>query len=144
MKKKGYLTLLHQPEFAFVQKSRVLHRTAIRTDSSGRFAECSVALGVSIHTFLENLRPVLIIDVAHLKGEYLGSMFLVVGMDGNNNIVPVALGVCRSETADEWTWFLNTLKTCIGEPSGLVFMSDIASSINAAITAIFPNAYHAL
>ncbi|KAJ9538886.1 hypothetical protein OSB04_031619 [Centaurea solstitialis] len=70
-------------------------RTAIRTDSSGRFAECFVALG-------------------------------------------------RSETADEWTWFLNTLKTCIGEPSGLVFMSDRASSINAAITAIFSNAYHAL
>ncbi|KAJ9535715.1 hypothetical protein OSB04_un001133, partial [Centaurea solstitialis] len=119
-------------------------RTAIRTDSSGRFAECFVALGVSIHTFLENLRPVLIIDAAHLKGEYLGTMFLVVAMDGNNNIVPVALGVGRSETADEWTWFLNTLKTCIGEPSGLVFMSDRASSINAAITAIFPNAYHAL
>ncbi|KAJ9544968.1 hypothetical protein OSB04_024675 [Centaurea solstitialis] len=95
------------------------------------------------HTFLENLQPVLIIDAAHLKGGYLGTMFLVVAMDGNNNIVPVALGVGRSETADEWTWFLNTLKTCIGEPSGLVFMSDSASSINAAITAIFPNAYHA-
>ncbi|KAJ9544055.1 hypothetical protein OSB04_023762 [Centaurea solstitialis] len=119
-------------------------RTAIRTDSSGRFAECFVALGVSIQTFLENLRPVLIIDAAHLKGEYLGTMFLVVAMDGNNNIVPIALGVGRSETADEWTWFLNTLKTCIGEPNGLVFMSDRASSINAAITSIFPNAYHAL
>ncbi|KAJ9553785.1 LOW QUALITY PROTEIN: hypothetical protein OSB04_017830 [Centaurea solstitialis] len=118
--------------------------TSIRTDSSGRFAECFVALGVAIHTFLQNLRPVLIIDVAHLKREYLGTMFLVVAMDGNNNIVPVALGVGRSETADEWTWFLNKLKTCIGEPRGLVFMSDRAASINAAITAIFPNAHHAL
>ncbi|KAJ9554871.1 hypothetical protein OSB04_009485 [Centaurea solstitialis] len=119
-------------------------RTSIRTDSSGRFAECFVSLGVAIHTFLENLRPVLIIDDAHLKGEYLGTMFLVVAMDGNNNIVPVALGVGRSETSDEWTWFLNKLKTCIGEPKGLVFMSDRAASINAAITAIFPNAHHAL
>ena len=74
----------------------------------------------------------------------MGTMFLVVAMDGNNNIVPVALGVGRSETADEWTWFLNKLKTCIGEPRGLVFMSDRAASINAAITAIFPNAHHAL
>ncbi|KAJ9542643.1 hypothetical protein OSB04_029149 [Centaurea solstitialis] len=118
--------------------------TSIRTDSSGRFAECFVALGVAIHTFLQNLRPVLIIDAAHLKGEYLGTMFLVVAMDGNNNIVPVALGVGRSETADEWIWFLNKLKTCIGEPRELVFMSDRAASINAAITAIFPNAHHAL
>ncbi|KAJ9548659.1 hypothetical protein OSB04_021202 [Centaurea solstitialis] len=119
-------------------------RTAIRTDSSGRFAECFVALGVSIQTFLENLRPILIIDAAHLKGAYLGTMFLVVAMDGNNNIVPVAFGVGRSETADEWTWFLNMLKGCIGEPRGLVFMSDRAASINAAISAIFPGAHHAL
>ncbi|KAJ9536566.1 hypothetical protein OSB04_un000265 [Centaurea solstitialis] len=118
--------------------------TSIRKDSSGRFAECFVALGVVIHTFLQNLRPVLIIDAAPLKGEYLGTMFLVVAMDGNNNIVPVALGVGRSETADEWTWFLNKLKTCIGEPRELVFMSDRAASINTAITAIFPNAHHAL
>ncbi|KAJ9535559.1 hypothetical protein OSB04_un001304 [Centaurea solstitialis] len=97
-----------------------------------------------IHTFLQNRRPVLIIDAAHLKGEYLGTMFLVVAMDGNNNIVPVALGVGRSETADEWTWFLNKLKTCIGEPRELLFMSDRAASINVAITAIFPNAHHAL
>ncbi|KAJ9541579.1 hypothetical protein OSB04_028085 [Centaurea solstitialis] len=113
-------------------------RTAIRTDSSGRFAECF------IQTFLENLRPVLIIDAAHLKGAYLGTMFLVVAMDGNSNIVPVAFGVGRSETADEWTWFLNMLKGCIGEPRGLVFMSDRAASINAAISAIFPGAHHAL
>ncbi|KAJ9566957.1 hypothetical protein OSB04_002923 [Centaurea solstitialis] len=119
-------------------------RTAIRTDSSGPFAECFVALGVSIQTFLENLWPVLIIDAAHLKGAYLGTMFLVVAMDGNNNIVPVAFGVGRSETTDEWTWFLNMLKGCIGEPRGLVFMSDRDASINAAISAIFPGAHHAL
>ncbi|KAJ9558836.1 hypothetical protein OSB04_013450 [Centaurea solstitialis] len=76
-------------------------RTAIRTDSSGRFAECFVALGVSIQTFLENLRPVLIIDAAHLKGAYLGTMFLVVAMDGNNNIVPVAFGVEGAKLMEE-------------------------------------------
>jgi transposase-like protein len=71
-------------------------------------------------------------------------MFLVVAMDGNNNIVPIAFGVGRSETADEWTWFLNMLKGCIGEPEGLVFVSDRAASINVAITNIFPSAHHAL
>ena len=92
---------------------------------------------MQIDTFLQNLRRVLIIDAAHLKGPYLGTMFLVVSMDGNNNIVPIAFRVDRSETADEWTWFLTMLKRCIGEPEGLVFMSDRAASINAAIIAIF-------
>ena len=53
---------------------------------------------MQINTFLRNLRLVLIIDAAHLKGPYLGTMFLVVAMDGNNNIVPIAFGVGRSET----------------------------------------------
>ncbi|KAJ9557540.1 hypothetical protein OSB04_012154 [Centaurea solstitialis] len=119
-------------------------QTSIRVDTEGRFEECFVALGVAIHTFLQNLRRVLIIDAAHLKGPYLGTMFLVVAMDGNNNIVPIAFGVGKSETADEWTWFLSKLKRCIGEPEGLVFMSDRAASINAAITTIFPNSHHAL
>ncbi|KAJ9561867.1 hypothetical protein OSB04_007027 [Centaurea solstitialis] len=99
-------------------------RTSIRVDSEGRFEECFVALSVA--------------------GPYLGTMFLVVAMDGNNNIVPIAFGVGRSETTEEWTWFLSMLKRCIGEPEGLVFMSDRAASINAAITAIFPNLHHAL
>ncbi|KAJ9564806.1 LOW QUALITY PROTEIN: hypothetical protein OSB04_000772 [Centaurea solstitialis] len=119
-------------------------RTAIRIDFEGRFEECFIALGVAIYTFLQNLRRVLIKDVAHLKGPYFGTMFLVVVMDGNNNIMPIAFGVGRLETADEWTWFLRMLKACIGEPEGLVFMSDRDVSINAAITAIFPNSHHAL
>ncbi|KAJ9546550.1 hypothetical protein OSB04_019093 [Centaurea solstitialis] len=119
-------------------------QTSIRVDTEGRFEECFVALGVAIHTFLQNLRRVLIIDAAHLKGPYLGTMFLVVAMDGSNNIVPIAFGVGKSETADAWTWFLSKLKRCIGEPEGLVFMSDRAASINAAITTIFPNSHHAL
>ncbi|KAJ9556887.1 hypothetical protein OSB04_011501 [Centaurea solstitialis] len=97
-----------------------------------------------IHTFLQNLRRVLVIEAAHLKGPYLGTMFLVVAIDGNNNIVPIAFGVGRSETAEEWTWFLSMLKRCIDEQEGLVFMSDRAASINTTITAIFPNSHHGL
>ncbi|KAJ9541351.1 hypothetical protein OSB04_027857 [Centaurea solstitialis] len=55
-------------------------QTSIRVDTKGRFEECFVALGVAVHA-------------AHLKGPYLGTMFLVVAMDGNNNIVPIAFGV---------------------------------------------------
>ncbi|KAJ9544534.1 hypothetical protein OSB04_024241 [Centaurea solstitialis] len=88
-------------------------QTSKRVDSKGHFEECFVALSVAIHTFLQNLRRVLIIDAAHLKGPYLGTMFLVVAMYGNNNIVPIAFGVGRSETAEEWTWCLSMLKRCI-------------------------------
>ncbi|KAJ9539428.1 hypothetical protein OSB04_032161 [Centaurea solstitialis] len=84
-------------------------RTSIRTDSSGRFAECFVALGVAYLNTHFLADPYILAKPATcpynrcctLEGEYLGTMFLVVAMDGNNNIVLVALGVGRSETADE-------------------------------------------
>lgn len=99
---------------------------------------------MQIRNVLRNLRPVLIVDAAHLKGPYLGTMFLAVGQDGNNSIVPIALGVGKSETTEEWTWFLSKLRECIGAPDELVFMSDRAPAIGAAISAVFPNNGHAL
>ncbi|GKB43668.1 hypothetical protein Tco_0888610, partial [Tanacetum coccineum] len=43
-----------------------------------------------IRTFINDLRPLLIVDAAHLKGLYKGTNLVAVGMDGNNQIVPIA------------------------------------------------------
>ncbi|KAI3684628.1 hypothetical protein L6452_33852 [Arctium lappa] len=115
--------------------------TSIRTDSRERFEMCFAALGCAIRSFTTHLRPVIIIDAAHLKGTYLGTMFLAVAMDANNQIVPIAFGVGRSESGDVWTWFLTMLKRCIGEPEGLVFVSDRAASIHQAINTVYPGAH---
>lgn len=99
---------------------------------------------MQVRSFLGHLRRVLIIDGAHLKGPYLGTMYLAVAMDANNQIVPVAFGVGRSESGDGWAWFLTNLKQCIGELPGLVFVSDRANSIKQAINTVYPTAHHAL
>ncbi|GJU98964.1 hypothetical protein Tco_1328235 [Tanacetum coccineum] len=44
--------------------------------------------------FLCYMRPLIIIDAAHLKGSYLGTNLVVVGMDGNNQIILLPTGVC--------------------------------------------------
>ncbi|KAI3734629.1 hypothetical protein L6452_14102 [Arctium lappa] len=118
--------------------------TRIRTDSHGRFELCFAALGCASGTFLANLRPVLVIDDAHLKGPYLGMIFLAVAMNGNNNIVPLAFGVGKSETEEERGWFLSRLRECIRVPKGLVSMSDRSPSISAAISVVYPSTPHAL
>ncbi|KAJ9540662.1 hypothetical protein OSB04_027168 [Centaurea solstitialis] len=119
--------------------------TRIVVGNDGRFVSCFFALGCSIRTFRSGLlRKVLIIDGAHLKGRYSGTMFLAVAMDGNNQVVPIAIGVAKSESGEHWTWFLTMLRECIGEMEGLVFMSDRASSIHLAINTVYPNAQHAL
>ncbi|GKC66787.1 transposase, MuDR, MULE transposase domain protein [Tanacetum coccineum] len=52
------------------------------------------------------MRPLLITDGAHLKGTYKGTNLVLVGMDGNNQIVPIATGVSQGETGESWTWHL--------------------------------------
>ncbi|GJZ37641.1 hypothetical protein Tco_0583832 [Tanacetum coccineum] len=42
------------------------------------------------------MRPLLITDGAHLKGTYKGTNLVLVGMDGNNQIVPIATAVGRT------------------------------------------------
>ena len=56
-----------------------------------------------IRSFHEGLRPLLIMDGAHLKGNYAGTMFLAVGMDANNQICPIAMGVGKLESGLTWT-----------------------------------------
>ncbi|PWA45733.1 hypothetical protein CTI12_AA515000 [Artemisia annua] len=54
---------------------------------------------VSIRSLLqEHIRPLIIIDAAHLKGTYLGTNLLAIGMDGNNQIIPLVTGVSQGET----------------------------------------------
>ena len=71
-------------------------------------------------------------------------MFLVVGMNANNQICPIAMGVGKSERGLVWTWFLIKLRECIGEPTNLTFVTDRASTIELAIRIIFQIAHHGL
>ncbi|GJR37798.1 ankyrin repeat-containing protein [Tanacetum coccineum] len=104
------------------------------------FSSPSVAM---IRTFVLHMRPLIIIDGAHLKGEFLGTMYLAVAMDGNNQILPLAYGVGKSETFRSWDWFLTKLKECIiGKQDHLTIISDGAVSIASAIKNVFPNAFH--
>ncbi|GKD88584.1 hypothetical protein Tco_1364091 [Tanacetum coccineum] len=64
--------------------------THIETDDEGRFKMCFISFGFAIRSFLTHLRPLLITDGAHLKGTYKGTNLVLVGMDGNNQIVPIA------------------------------------------------------
>ncbi|GJU72391.1 transposase, MuDR, MULE transposase domain protein [Tanacetum coccineum] len=88
--------------------------THIETDDEDHFKIVFIAFGVVIRSFQYHMRPLIIIDASHLKGRYEGTNLLVVGMDGNNQIIPIAIGVSQGETGPSWTWFLSKLKECIG------------------------------
>ncbi|GKB05945.1 transposase, MuDR, MULE transposase domain protein [Tanacetum coccineum] len=88
--------------------------TRIKTDDKGVFEMLFIAIGASIRTFLHYLRPVLMIDAAHLKGE---------------------TGPC-------WSSWMSVLKECIGDNPNLLFISDRHHAIAMAVENEFPLAFH--
>ncbi|GJT48968.1 transposase, MuDR, MULE transposase domain protein [Tanacetum coccineum] len=95
-----------------------------------------------IKSFLFYMRVLIIIAGAHLKGTYLGTNLVAVGMDGNNQIIPIATGVSQGETSKSWTWFLRKLKDCIGKVPNLAIISDKHYAITLACNTVFPNLFH--
>ena len=93
---------------------------------------------------MNHLRPLLIIDATHLKGQYKGTNLVAVGMDGNNQIVPIAFGICKGETGPSWSWWMSVLKECIGDNHNLLFISDRHAAIALAVRNEFPLAFHAV
>ncbi|GJX18048.1 transposase, MuDR, MULE transposase domain protein [Tanacetum coccineum] len=82
------------------------------------------------------------IDGARLKGIYLGTNLLAVGMDAHNQIMPLTTGVAQSETVENWSWFLTKLKECISDVPNLAIISDRHYSITIACRTVFPQAFH--
>ncbi|GJW16083.1 transposase, MuDR, MULE transposase domain protein [Tanacetum coccineum] len=116
--------------------------TRIKTDDNGVFEMLFIAIGASIRTLLNYLCPVLMIDAAHLKGLYKGTNLVAVAMDGNNQIVPIAFGICKGETGPCWSWWMSVLKECIGDNPNLLFISDRHATIALAVEKEFPLAFH--
>ncbi|GJX72667.1 transposase, MuDR, MULE transposase domain protein [Tanacetum coccineum] len=116
--------------------------THIKTDEEGVFEMLFIALGASIRMFVNHLRPLLIIDTAHLKGQYKGTNLVAIGMDGNNQIVPIAFGICKGKTSPCWSWWISVLKECIGDNPNLLFISDRHPAIALAVCNEFPLAFH--
>nr|GEV31414.1 copia protein [Tanacetum cinerariifolium] len=71
----------------------------------------------------------IIIDAAHLKGTYLGTNIFIVGMDRNNQIIPIATGVAqglRSVTQLAKPWFLT--RNLKGTYAGIIYpIRDVSS-----------------
>ncbi|KAE8684432.1 hypothetical protein F3Y22_tig00111131pilonHSYRG00240 [Hibiscus syriacus] len=96
------------PEASFAQLPAYCHNlklknpgsvTHIKTDRDGRFELLFIAIGATIRSFITCMRPVIIVDGAHLKGRYLGVNLLAVAMDANNGILPIAYGANSIDNA---------------------------------------------
>ncbi|KAH6836963.1 hypothetical protein C2S53_013439 [Perilla frutescens var. hirtella] len=112
--------------------------------SDGRFKHSFIALGACVNAFLQYAHPVLVIDGTHLKGKNKGILFVAVMKDGNEQILPVAVGLGPIENDESWIWFLAHLHMALGDIDDLLIISDQHQSIKNAVQAPFFRAKHGL
>ncbi|PKA57928.1 hypothetical protein AXF42_Ash012467 [Apostasia shenzhenica] len=63
--------------------------------------------------FLDGCRPFIGLDGCHLKGAFKGVLLVVVSVDGNSGIFPLAWAVVEAENTDSWHWFLLLLQQAL-------------------------------
>ncbi|KAH6755307.1 hypothetical protein C2S53_015536 [Perilla frutescens var. hirtella] len=112
--------------------------------SDGRFKHSFLALGAYVNAFLQYAPPVLVNDGTHLKGKNKGVLFVTVTKDGNEQILPVAVGLGPIENDESWIWFLAHLHMALGDIDDLLIISDQHLSIKNAVKAVFLRVTHGL
>jgi hypothetical protein len=94
--------------------------------------------------FLEGCRPMICIDGCHIKTKFKGQLLTAVGIDPNDCIFPIAMGLVEVESTSSWEWFLTTLRDDlnISNTAHFTIMSDKQKGLINAVGKIFPDAEH--
>nr|KAJ0203618.1 hypothetical protein LSAT_V11C500295890 [Lactuca sativa] len=79
------------------------------------YAQCFGKLG---------LKDICVLTVLKNENFTLDFWVVTVGMDGNNQILPISFGIGKTKSRESWIWFLLRLKECIGYMPSLAIISD--------------------
>ena len=113
-------------------------------DDKAGFNKAYMCLDACKRGFLQGCRPVIFIDGCHIKTRYRGQLLVAVGIDPNNCIFPIAIGVVEVEDMPNWVWFLERLKRDLGiiNTSPWTIMSDKQKGLINAVNDVFPESEH--
>ena len=115
---------------------------AISIPNKVLFHRFFVAFPAQKNAYLNGCRPFIGVDKCHLKGKYSGVLLAVVGMDGNNRIIPLVLCVCEIENVETYGWFMENLNSYLDDRRHVTFISDRQKGLIHTISNIWPTAYH--
>lgn len=76
------------------------------------------------NAYLNGCRPFYWSRWMSLKRQYGGVLLVVVGMDRNNEIVPLAIYVCEITNTETWGWFMEHLNNYLDDGRQMTFISD--------------------
>ncbi|XP_022875735.1 uncharacterized protein LOC111394204 [Olea europaea var. sylvestris] len=116
--------------------------TFIHTNDDRRFKYLFMALGPSIHGFVNSMRKVISVEGAFLPSRMKGILLVTTSQDANFQIFPLAWGVVDLENDESWTWFFQKLWLIIGDTDDLVIICDRATCIKNGVRNVFRFAHH--
>ncbi|KAK4257633.1 hypothetical protein QN277_007196 [Acacia crassicarpa] len=89
-------------------------------------------------------RSLIGVDGTFLKGKTRGILLTAVGVDGNDSLYPLALGLVKKENAHHWSWFLQWLQKSLDLANGenVMLMSNMQKGLANAVSEVLPGAEH--
>ncbi|KAH0647500.1 hypothetical protein KY285_032748 [Solanum tuberosum] len=95
----------------------------------------------------QTCRPVISVDGTHMYGKYEIKLLIAVGVDGNDNILPLAFAIVDKESKVAWKWFFRKLSThVIKDREDICIISDRAKGILTSLSELWqfqePRAFH--
>ncbi|XP_023771148.2 uncharacterized protein LOC111919790 [Lactuca sativa] len=83
------------------------------------------------------------IDGTHLYDKYTGKMLIAMGVDGNNQILPLAFAIVENESYDSWNWFLSYIKShVVKKREGICLIFDRHLGILKVLFMTFTNNFN--
>ena len=129
-----------------------------------RFEALFIALGNIITYSFHCIRHFYGIDGTHTRSRYGMTLLTMIGIDGNNNVLPLAWALVPIESIEWWRWFLWHVKRAFrfGKPlnytsiglsnvgesdevtleSSYTFISDRSKGIEGGLDQVFEKAAH--
>ncbi|XP_026396521.1 uncharacterized protein LOC113291170 [Papaver somniferum] len=108
-----------------------------------RFESVTISFDEAIKGWQEGCRSIVGLDACHLNGKCGGVLMAATGLDGQNGLVTLGIGVYSFETIENWIMFLTYLRDKLNaHPKPLTFISDRQKGILEGVQAVFPEAHH--
>ncbi|XP_062080555.1 uncharacterized protein LOC133785323 [Humulus lupulus] len=108
---KVYFGVVYAEEIKWTNKDSIVEfLTEVGENGKPRFKRMYICYAGLKESFNKHCRPVIGLDVCHIKGIDLGNFLTAVIIDGNNQMYPIAFVVVEIENKDSWRWFVNLLK----------------------------------
>jgi hypothetical protein len=95
---------------------------------------------------LRLLRPFYTLDSTHTRSQYNLTLLIIVGIDSEDRVLPLAWILVPSENETWWTWFCERLREAFKNtfhPETLI-ISDREKGLFNAVKSELPYAYHAM